>query len=71
MVNNKTKQKRNNHTPTSEALIDCAMLPRSFTTLCSALDDKKRAKQKKKTPHPNERSNVAKKAERSGLTFLP
>ena len=61
MVNNKAKYKRGNKHPTIEALIGCAMLPKSFTTLCSALDDKKMSEAKKKTSNPNERSDVAKK----------
>ena len=60
MVNNKTKQKRNNHTPTSEALIDCAMLPRSFTTLCFALDDKKERSKKRKHHIPTSEAMLRK-----------
>ena len=37
------------------------MYTKSFTTLCSALDDKKERSKKKKTPHHNERSYVAQK----------
>ena len=43
---------------------------RSFTTLWSALDDKKERSKKKKTPHPNERSDVAQKKQKGPASLL-
>ena len=46
------------------------MYTRSFTTLCSALDDKLNERRKKRKHHtPTSEAMLRKKAERSGLTF--
>ena len=70
MVNNKAKYKRGNKHPTIEALIGCAMLPKSFTTLCSALDDKKERSKKRKHHTPNERSDVAQKNQKGPASLF-
>ena len=65
-------KKRKYHTPTSESLTSCAMIPRSFTTLRSTLDDKKTSEAKKEKHHtPTSEAMLHKKTQRSGLTFLP
>ena len=46
------------------------MLPRSFTTLCSALDDKKERSKKRKHHTPNERSDVAKKKQKGPASLF-